>query len=313
MNIKENLIITDKKGNILLLQDGADVYILVYFKQCDCTYPIPIMLPRRNPKLRYYTDIKNGKITDSFLDYINECSNLLTKDSIINWKNKNRIIAEKGKSQANKFLKLLLDKDVICSKCYLTPVTSNPQKPIQNLRDKGYVISTDRNKYCSRCNKKTTHYILTPILSNDQNNYELVSPALKYRICQVFDFRDSYTGIKNTSSKAFVPDHKFPEDRWDKDTADINNNDMSKDKIKQKFQLLTIQTNLQKQKHCAKCIKTGQRGYPFGIKYYYKGSEKWDKNIPSKGKKAEEGCVGCGWYDLLEWKKQLNHKLNGDK
>lgn len=53
-------------------------------------------------------------------------------------------------------------------------------------------------------------------------------------------------------------------------------------------------------------MKTKKRGYPFGVKFYYAGSEDWDSNIPEKGKEAEKGCVGCGWYDLLKWKEELN-------
>ena len=80
---------------------------------------------------------------------------------------------------------------------------------------------------------------------------------------------------------------------------------MTDDEIRQKFQLLTNQRNQQKREVCRTCFQTGKRGYPFGIKYYYAGSEDWDPGIPAKGKKAECGCVGCGWYDVAEWRRQL--------
>lgn len=40
-----------------------------------------------------------------------------------------------------------------------------------------------------------------------------------------------------------------------------------------------------------------------------KGNEDGDTSIPKKGKYAEEGYVGCPWYDIAEWKKQVQKKL----
>lgn len=67
-----------------------------------------------------------------------------------------------------------------------------------------------------------------------------------------------------------------------------------------------------KKEACKKCFAEGLRQYPYGIKFYYQGSEKWDESIPCSGSDAEAGCVGCGWYDLLKWKEELNKKINGE-
>lgn len=75
---------------------------------------------------------------------------------------------------------------------------------------------------------------------------------------------------------------------------------------------MTNQRNLQKREICRKCYQTKQRGYPFGIKYWYEGNEQWDTSIPNKGKEAEQGCVGCGWYDFEKWRNALNKKLNSN-
>ena len=85
---------------------------------------------------------------------------------------------------------------------------------------------------------------------------------------------------------------------------------MSVTEIQEKFQLLNAQTNMQKKQWCSECVRTGKRGYPFGIKYYYSGSEDWDALIPQKGKDAEQGCIGCGWYDMIRWRESINNKLN---
>lgn len=37
------------------------------------------------------------------------------------------------------------------------------------------------------------------------------------------------------------------------------------------------------------------------------------KDVPEEGEAAEEGCVGCGWYDVAKWKEELNKKLQKQK
>ena len=61
---------------------------------------------------------------------------------------------------------------------------------------------------------------------------------------------------------------------------------------------------------CRKCYQEGIRGTIYGIKYFYKGNEKWDPSIPEKGKSAEKGCEGCAWYDIEKWRTMLNNELN---
>jgi hypothetical protein len=67
--------------------------------------------------------------------------------------------------------------------------------------------------------------------------------------------------------------------------------------------------NLLKSRSCENCIKTGKRGSPMGIDFWYFGGQNWDQNIPPKGKDAEKGCIGCGWYDFEKWRNSLNQKL----
>ena len=105
-----------------------------------------------------------------------------------------------------------------------------------------------------------------------------------------------------------MPDHKFPEIRWGNDTKRDSLENLKDHEIQEQFQLLSNQRNQQKREVCRQCYQTDKRGYPFGIKYYYQGVEVWDSNIPKIGKAAEAGCVGCGWYDLEEWRKSLNNQ-----
>ena len=84
---------------------------------------------------------------------------------------------------------------------------------------------------------------------------------------------------------------------------------MTDDEIRHKFQLLTNQRNQQKREVCRNCFQTGKRGVAFGIKYFFEGTEDWDPCIPTKGKDAERGCIGCPWYDFEEWRKHLTQEL----
>ena len=81
---------------------------------------------------------------------------------------------------------------------------------------------------------------------------------------------------------------------------------MPDDEIKKKFQLLTNQTNLQKERYCQRCVLQGKRGSFFGITWYYQGDENW----AGTSKADENGCVGCPWYDLELWKEKFNEHLN---
>lgn len=145
------------------------------------------------------------------------------------------------------------------------------------------------------------------------NGYETWSPELRKRILRLFSYVDVY---ENTINRNCLPDHKFSEVRWDSETKAENPDDMSDDEIQNKFQLLTNQRNQQKREVCRKCFQTGKRGTIYGIEYYYAGGLEWDPNIPVKGKEAEAGCIGCPWYDIERWRKEVIKKLaekNGGK
>ena len=200
----------------------------------------------------------------------------------------------------------------MCTYC-LQPGNSNPQRRIQELKDIGYTVATKTKCVCDACGRqgyksadKRTFIMMVPIARDDVGNgYEQWSPALRERIISVLGKKDAYT---NKKSKNVLPDHKFPEIRWDKKTKAKNPDDMTDEQIRAKFQLLTNQHNEAKREACRKCRQTEKRPYPYGIKFYYdkngKGVEKW--SAPAKrGSKAESGCVGCCWYDFDAWRKGL--------
>lgn len=298
----------DDAGKLKTINDYHDVY--VELKVNKRAFLVPVSLPRRMPELQF--DLQNP--TDDLWMYLDECAKKLSPKSIANWKKEQIKTLSGKKGVTHKLLLELINNGAVCSACFFSGdnYNPNPQKNIQNLRDRGYIIVTHRGMSCLSCKQKKARYTITPVLMNRTYSAETIPEELKTKICEVFDFRDAYTGIRNPNVAAHIPDHKFPEDRWDSNTAVSNNVNMSREEILKKFQLLNAQTNMQKKQSCSECIRSGKRGYPFGIKYYYAGGEDWDLAYPKQGIDAEQGCVGCGWYDLLKWKEELNKKINGE-
>jgi len=185
--------------------------------------------------------------------------------------------------------------------------TNNPQRRIQDIKDKGFTLATDTNMHCSRCKKNTTHHILLRLPIGALRKYETWSPELRKRIIKVLGNVDVYEDRK--ASADILPDHKFPETRWDEHTSADNDDNMTDDEIREKFQLINNRRNEQKREACRSCYQTGKRGTIYGINFFYEGKENWPENVPKRGKEAEKGCVGCGWYDIGKWREELNKKL----
>lgn len=191
---------------------------------------------------------------------------------------------------------------------------SNPNfaRRIQDIKECGYTVSTHINYHCPVCNNsRSTRLLLLPInrVERAGNGYETWSPALRARIIRMLGGIDVY---ENTPSKNCLPDHKFSEIRWDNDTKSENPASMTDQEIKDKFQLLSNQRNQQKREVCRNCFQTGNRGTIYGISYFYEGEATWNPQIPSKGKSAEQGCIGCPWYDIARWRKELHSLLKNN-
>ena len=181
------------------------------------------------------------------------------------------------------------------------PQNENPQRRIQAIKEKGYTI-------VSRRKGRKTERLLLPIPRGAMSDYETISSTLKKQILNVLKATNIYE-LSSANKHGLLPDHKFSEIRWDEKTKDENPEDMSETEIKDKFQLLDNQRNQQKREVCRKCFQTGKRGKLFGINYFYEGTEDWDFQIEKLGKEAEQGCIGCGWYDIRKWRDSLNELL----
>lgn len=178
------------------------------------------------------------------------------------------------------------------------PPNDNPQRRIQDIKEKGYTIASKRNG-------RKAERLLLPIPRGSETGYEVFSTAFRKKALKTLNEINVYE-LSSANKHGLLPDHKFPEIRWDDETRAENPDEMPEAEIRQKFQLLDNQRNQQKREVCRKCFQTGERGKLFGLNYFYKGSEKWDSKVPKVGKDAEKGCIGCGWYDIQKWRESLN-------
>ena len=199
----------------------------------------------------------------------------------------------------------MLDSKWKCVACGL-PSNPNWARRIQDIKECGYTVATDTNRMCPTCKKASTHVVLLRIPRGGGTGYEVISSSFRERAISVLGGLDAFEGRRG---RFLLPDHKFPEVRWDEDTRKENPDTMSDEEIRAKFQLLTNQRNLQKREVCRECFQTNVRPSPHSIKFFYEGTELWPKSIPIRGPGAEKGCVGCGWYDCARWREELNKKL----
>lgn len=196
-----------------------------------------------------------------------------------------------------------------CRQCTdISQVNSQAASRIRALKkDHGYHIAS-KDVFCPVCNEMTKHDMLLRIprrRGESQTRYT-ISSSLKRRIKEHFGYTDvCFNERFQMATKALVIDHKFPATRWAAgETRNFDN--MTDEEIDAKFQLLTQQTNLQKDRYCFRCFNEGIRGDFFGIKWYPIGDENWQ----GANNSDENGCIGCPWYDLKEWKDRFNEHLS---
>lgn len=207
-------------------------------------------------------------------------------------------------SVTDKFFYVMMDAEWHCGHEF--PENNNPSRRIQDIKENGYTLSSKR-MHCEECGKSKMHRQIVRFPRGGPTGYETMSDALRERIISVLGRYDVY---ENTArQQGLLPDHKFPEIRWDETVREDNPDDMPEEEIRKKFQLLDNQRNQQKREVCRNCFQNGKRGKPFGINFFYQGDENWPEDVPEQGPEAEKGCIGCGWYDMEKWRSELNEMI----
>lgn len=253
---------------------------------------------------------RNASSVEDCQNLIEEARLALAPDRMAKWEEEcTQFWSGTGNVETKGFFDVLVSNIGMwtCQNCKL-PANPNWARRTQKLKELGFTLATDISIVCPTCKSKKTHLMLLPIPQGVHGGYEYISKKLRKKILKTLQSYDAYEGRKEAVA-TLLPDHKFPEIRWDADTKEENPEDMSADEIIRKFQLVSNQRNEQKREICRKCYQTGKRGTPFGIVYFYSGNENWPAAIPKVGKGAESGCFGCGWYDLEKWRSELNQTL----
>ncbi|VEP15047.1 putative restriction endonuclease [Hyella patelloides LEGE 07179] len=223
----------------------------------------------------------------------------------------------KPNATQRKVFELLSDKQWHCRSCEGKSIASEQYAGgggIQGLqrgtKNRPGLVIASKNEFCSQCQKTTRWDCWTGEIK--QANAAANIP--KKLIQKILNFY-SYTDIIEQRQRAaheLVIDHRFPMERWGSIEESLSV-DIGEDEIFKKFQLLKKDAsgnhNLLKSRACERCIKEGKRGTPFGIQFWYEGNEVWTSNYQC-GREAEQGCIGCGWYDFDTWRKKLNEKLS---
>ena len=175
------------------------------------------------------------------------------------------------------------------------------------------IITETKREYCDVCRKTSTWDRWTGKFTKSSSASGL-SGKLQTQIFEHYDYTDSIEQRRRQSHELVI-DHRFPMERWGT-SEEKNPTQMTAQEIKRKFQLLKKDAsgnhNLLKSRACERCIATGKRGYPLGIKFYYAGDENWSSDCPTKGPEAERGCYGCGWYDFEAWRIALNQLIGNN-
>lgn len=282
---------------------ATETYIDTIFKYDDIevSYRIPIVYRRTGLDLKKTTEIE---------EYLLQIYDLLNPNLYDDWVISQEKYWEEEKPKASttkEVFDILKSTNWTCVSHNIN--NDNWARRFQDLKEFGYTFATQTHKFCEQCNKNRTFVQCIPLPryhTTGSLGYETWTPKLRKKIISVLN---SYDVVEGKQSQHLLPDHKFPEIRWDENTAEENLDNMTDLEIKNKFQLMTNQRNQQKREVCRTCFQTNKRGKPFNINYYYEGEEEWNQEIPKIGKEAEVGCVGCGWYDMEEWRKSIELEI----
>jgi len=244
---------------------------------------------------------------EELVEYLNSIYPLFTKKAInefIKIEEKRWNDEMSGKETTKGFFDKLLNLEWN-SVQYDLPANRNFARRIQDIKEFGYTLATDTRRQVKGKYETDTHIQLIPIPKGGVTGYEVMSATFKAKAIEVMDAINVYE-LSSANKHGLLPDHKFPEIRWDEETGAENPDEMTEGQIKEKFQLIDNQRNQQKREACRKCFQTGKRGKLYGLNFFYEGDENWSEEIPRVGKDAEKGCYGCGWYDIQKWRDSLN-------
>ena len=215
------------------------------------------------------------------------------------------------------YFHLLRDQQWHCRDCAVREIGSTQiaggggiQGLQRGTKSRPGIVTESKRAYCNVCGKNSTWDRWSGLFQGSSSASALPR-SLQNEIYQHYSYTDAIEQRERTAHELVI-DHRFPMERWG-EAEEKNPPHMSAEEIERKFQLLKKDMagnhNLLKSRACERCLATGKREYPLGIKFYYAGDEDWPVDCPTTGPEAERGCIGCGWYNLDAWREALNRAL----
>jgi hypothetical protein len=276
---------------------ASEEYVDVRFTYDSMVWELAVPIVYRRTGLELDTDAEIS-------DYLNRIYKEIAPSNWEAWRKEQDNFWAGTKSDVTKPIFDVLSRDFKWIPYKQMGENSNTARRLQDLKEMGYTIAT-RNR------GRVYEFMLIPTQRGHKTGYEYWSGQLRASIVKWLGDYDAFES-KVTNAKYLLPDHKFPEIRWNRDTRRESLKDLTQAEVQRDFQLLNNQRNQQKREVCRSCFQTNRRGHPFGIKFYYAGGEIWPTGVPKTGKDAEQGCIGCGWYDLEAWRQAVQGLLSKD-
>lgn len=203
-------------------------------------------------------------------------------------------------SKTDELLQAFIDNVGKWTCAYCASDSNQPAAAFREVKKLGYKFEEHapnrwgKTMYCSHCQTERTHYKLLSTTPEFQEKERIsIDGKTRKRILDLLGGIDAFSGASISSTPEI--DHKVP---WTRLDADIDASTLSDTQIKKHFQLLTREHNLLKDRMCGKCKINSIRPPFFGINFWYAGDENYVGT-----------CEGCGWYDGVKWKEELNKKL----
>ena len=293
-----------KINGLFQIEKMEDIYLSVRFKYKRIVWNGAVPIRAK------YQGVNIPLTDEDVNDWVKICYSALEPAKFKLWQNEQDEFWKDKKSEDTQLVFDALNGNDdttkwLCRKCGPVPeVNPQPGARIRSLKQMGYHIATMKLE-CSSCGKKQYFDLLIRLPRHAADNQKrfTISLALRVRILDTLPNVDCVFGSP-LDKKACIIDHKFPSSRWVNGET-INHTKMTDDEICDKFQILSNQTNLQKERYCQRCVMEDIRGNFFGIEWYYQGDARWQGN----SKADEKGCIGCPWYDIEKWKAEFNKHL----
>jgi len=162
--MNENIKIIDCKEH----KKASEVYVNVEFKYPSKTLKIWVPIEYRRTGVSLITrEAVEDYLDEVYLELDPRNRQKWLNDQVDFWHDKKNATVTKA------FFDALSCNKWICVNCQL-PKNPNWARRIQDLKEFGYTIATDTNRYCPNCKENKTHLILLPIkrLGLAGNGYE---------------------------------------------------------------------------------------------------------------------------------------------